>query len=248
MARGSGPTTAEAFRSLAVLVLPPPSALGTARHSSLFPGVLSQRPKKELPQNTGTAFFGTVMKPFCRVAIATASVALTWVAYGADATSPVDYTRRNGPFAPGSPVTTEKTTPAADRTLEDRRVEKPTVRKPAAVIGDRRAAVDVMETNPKAVQAPTKRETEIVSVPTSALDHRAAAISTAADTRKPARVTQYQEEMAAASARMMAAYPALDRATTAKINRFVFRKNNPDVVVPDSTRVTPAAGGPVLRP
>ena len=46
----------------------------------------------------------------------------------------------------------------------------------------------------------------------------------------------------------MARFPALDRATGAKINRFVFRKNAPDTAVAlDGAAVTPAAGGATVQ-
>ncbi|MEY4088623.1 MAG: hypothetical protein RJB55_894, partial [Verrucomicrobiota bacterium] len=60
----------------------------------------------------------------------------------------------------------------------------------------------------------------------------------------PPTVSKYQDRLDAASASNMARFPALNGATTAKINRFVFRKNTaePDRVLGDVS-VTPAAGG-----
>jgi hypothetical protein len=173
---------------------------------------------------------------------------LGWIARAADATTPVDYTQRNGPFAPGASIAPEKNAPAIDRAVQDRRIEKPTVAKPAAAIGQRRAAIEVGESRDKTVRDANVRSPELVNAPRSALNHRAATISPAADLRKPPLVTRYQEEMAAASAHMMAVYPALDRATTAKINRFVFRKNNPEPLpATDGAAATPAAGGSSVR-
>jgi hypothetical protein len=61
-------------------------------------------------------------------------------------------------------------------------------------------------------------------------------------------VAKYQDGLTSASATNMARFPAVDRATGAKINRFVFRKNPDEVsAVTGGAEVTPAAGGSVIR-
>ena len=101
-------------------------------------------------------------------------------------------------------------------------------RKPAATIGDRRAAIDMKETRDKNIHDKDSQRPETVDRTMSALNHREATISTANEsTMKPQMVVKYQDSLTSASATNMARFPALDRATGAKINRFVFRKNAP---------------------
>jgi hypothetical protein len=165
-------------------------------------------------------------------------------ARGSDATTPVDYTQRNAPFAPGASVTPDKKAITLDTAVADKRVDKTIIDKQPAAVGDRRAAIDVTETRAKTVRDKDSRRPEAVEEPRSAFDHREASISTADDTKRPPLVTKYQDSLKAASATNMARFPALDHATTAKINRFVFRKNSsePSAVTPGAA-VTPAAGG-----
>ena len=167
-------------------------------------------------------------------------------AHGSDATTPIDYAQRNAPFAPGASVTPDKKAITADTALAEKRVDKTVVDKQPAAVGDRRAAIDVGETRAKTVRDKDSRRPETVEEPRSAFDHRAAAISTAGDTQKPPLVTKFQDSLKAASATNMARFPALDHATTAKINRFVFRKNSSEPSsVTGGTAVTPAASGPL---
>jgi hypothetical protein len=188
------------------------------------------------------------MKRSSRVVLASSSLLLLACAQAADATSPVDLAQRNKPFAPGSTMPAEKNAPVIDRALQDKRVTPPTVEKPAAAIGERRAAIDVTEAREKNVRDKQSQRPEAPVPTVSGFDHRASAISPPSGSRKPTLVTKYQDEMAAASAYTMATYPALDRATTAKINRFVFRKNNPEPLIgPEGAAVTPAAGGAKVR-
>jgi hypothetical protein len=165
-------------------------------------------------------------------------------ARASDATKPVDYTQRNDPFAPAATITPEKKElPRADA-IQDKRVEKTTIDKQPAAIGDRRAAIDVQETREKKVREKNSLRPETVEQPMSAFNHREATITTAADTKKPPTVAKYQDSLTAASASNMARFPALDRATTVKINRFVFKKNSSEAApVTADAPVTPAAGG-----
>jgi hypothetical protein len=169
------------------------------------------------------------------------------IVLGADATAPVDYTQRNQPFAPAATVTPEKKElPRADA-VQDKRVEKTTVDKQPAAVGDRRAAVAVEEARDKNVREKNASRPETVEQPMSALNHRDSAITTSGS-KQPALVAKYQEGLAAASASNMARFPALDRATTAKINRFVFRQNGvEDTAVTAGAAVTPAAGPNPIR-
>ena len=169
-------------------------------------------------------------------------------ACGADATTPVDYTQRNAPFAPAGTVTPEKKElPRAD-SVQEKRVEKTTVEKPTAAVGDRRAPISIEETRDKQVREKSSSRPETTEQPMSRFNHRDATITTAADTQKPPTVAKYQDSLAAASASNMARFPALDRATTAKINRFVFLKNGPEPTpLTADAAVTPAAGANPVR-
>lgn len=166
----------------------------------------------------------------------------------ADATSPIDYTQRNTPFAPGGSVAPQKQSPASNRAVQqDKRVEKPEFEKSHARVGERRAGIDVTETREKPVREKDSRRPDMVGHKASAYDHKTASVSTGANTTQPPLVAKYNDSMMAASATNMARFPAVDRATTAKINRFVFRKNPAEPgTVAEGARVVPAAGGSPL--
>ncbi len=189
------------------------------------------------------------MKPpfvvvFCCALIGTAP------AQAADATSPVDATRRNAQFAPGASVLPDKQAPAEQSRsdLQERRFEAPVRENSLAPQSGQRSAVEVRETREKTVREKNSRRPEVVEQPTSRFNQRLAPIATGTDTTKPPTVTRYQESLAAASAANMSRFPALDGATSAKINRFVFRKNPPESgAALDDARVTPAAGGSPIR-
>ncbi len=168
--------------------------------------------------------------------------------FAEDAITPVDYTQHNGAFAPAATVNPEKKTPLRDSALQNQRVEKTVIDKPSAPLGDRRAPIDVQETREKFVREKDSHRPETVEQPMSAFNHREAAIATATATTKPPTVSKYQDSLTAASASNMARFPALDRATTAKINRFVFRKNAPDAPSPaGGAPVTPAGGAAKIQ-
>ena len=171
-------------------------------------------------------------------------------ARGAEATAPVDYTQRNTPYAPGAAaaVPAEKKTPVVNEPLQEKRVDKTTLDKRPAAVGDKRAAIDIQEAREKTVREKDSHRPEKIEQPTSALNHRPAAISTSGDLTKPPTVTKYQDGLTAASATNMARFPAIDKATSAKINRFVFRKNPADpALAKEAGVVTPAAGGAAIQ-
>jgi hypothetical protein len=174
-------------------------------------------------------------------------------AWAADATTTVDYTQRNSPYAPatGAAVTPDKESPKAktNETLQQKRVDKTTIDKATSPLGDRRAAIDLTETREKQVKEKQSHRPEVVEQPKSAFNQRQAGISTAGNTYKPPMVSKYQDSLTSASATNMARFPAIDRATGAKINRFVFRKNPSDAgaLANETKAVTPAAGGASLQ-
>lgn len=170
----------------------------------------------------------------------------------ADATTTIDYSQRNTPFAPGvaTPVVPEKQLPKSkeNETVQEKRFDTTTVDRKTSVLGERRAAIDVKEARDKNVVEKNSHRPEMKEQPTSTFNHRSAAISTSNDTTKPPTVTKYQDGLTSASATNMARFPAVDRATNAKINRFVFQKNPAEpTVASDSRTITPAAGGSDIR-
>lgn len=170
----------------------------------------------------------------------------------ADATTTIDYTQRNTPFAPGgsAPVLPENQSPKSkpNEAVQEKRFDATTVEKKTSVVGERRAAIDVKEARDKTVVEKNSHRPEVKEQPTSSFNHRTAAIATGTDTTKPPTVTKYQDGLASASATNMARFPAMDRATNAKINRFVFQKNPAEpTVASDSRSVTAAAGGSEIK-
>ena len=197
--------------------------------------------------------------PFSGVPFAMRSPTLVFVASfcgislsmrAADATSPVDASQRNAPFAPTATMVPEKQVPAAKTNpgVQDRRFETTTVEKQTSPLSGQRAAIDVRETRDKTVREKVSHRPEASERILSDYNHRPAAIGTGTDAAKPPMVAKYQDRLTAASATNMARFPALDRATTAKINRFVFRKNPTEAqAAMEGAAVTPAAGGSPIR-
>ena len=181
------------------------------------------------------------------ILLATASLLAT-AGRSADATSPVDYRERNTTYAPSGTVAPDKRAPETNGVVQDKRVETKTLPKPTAPLAERRAAIDVREARDKAVREKDSKRPEKIETPNSSFNHREAAISTGANTSKPPTVAKYQDSLASASASNMARFPAIDKATGAKINRFVFRKNPDDsAALAHGAPVTPAAGEAEVR-
>ena len=169
------------------------------------------------------------------------------VVRGADATAPIDYTQRNTPFAPAATVTPEKKDLPRAESVQDKRVEITTVEKKSAAIGDRRAAIMVEEARDKNIREKNSSRPEVLEQPMSAFNHRDSAITTSG-TKKPPVVAKYQDSLSAANAIKVTRSSASDSATTAKIIRFVFRKNSTDSdAVTADAAVRPAGGANPIR-
>ena len=169
--------------------------------------------------------------------------------YAADATSPVDATDRNTPYAPAATVVPDKKLPAAtpDSRVQERRFDTTKVDRKDSPLGEKRAGIEMNEAHEKNVREKDSHRPERVEQPLSSYNHRQATVSTGADTTKPPTVTKYQDSLTSASATNMARFPAFGRATSAKINRFVFRKNPPESDgALNGAAVTPAAGGSAI--
>lgn len=163
--------------------------------------------------------------------------------WGANPTGPIDVTQRNAEFAPAASILPDTRTPQVDRDLQDRRVGTPTLDLPRAEAPSR-AAIDVAETRAKSVRENPRSLLAPLPPATKPANRRAEAFSTSNEVIVPPRVARYQEGLAAAREANQARYPALQGATTAKFNRFVFRKNAPDVApLSAATLAAPAGGG-----
>jgi hypothetical protein len=191
------------------------------------------------------------MKLPCLIVLASAVLGTLATGRAGDAIQPVDYRQRNDAFAPNASITPTRKVPVKDAAVQDSRVEPAVIAHQPSAIGDRRAALDVQETREKKILDKTSDRPTAQERTTSAFNHRAAPLTTGAETKKPERVARYQDSLTAASASNMARFPAVDRAATAKINRFVFRKNAPDTPTALDAAVTPAAanggGSPTVK-
>jgi len=160
--------------------------------------------------------------------------------------TPVNSTPAATPYTTPAAVAPAHRPPEVRHSIRDREIEKQVLPTSPSPPGDRPAALDPTDTLSLPVQAKQVRVPETLPRAASAFDHRLAAISTSGDTHAlPPTVAKYQDGLRAASAANLARFPAVGRATTAKINRFVFRKNVPDTplsqpgrsaLAPDSVR------------
>lgn len=170
--------------------------------------------------------------------------------WAAEATSPVDATERNPTYAPTATVMPDKQTPASNPNtrVQNRRFQTTTVERQTSPMEGQRAAIEMREARDKNVWEKDSHRPEPTEQPMSAFNHKLTTISTGNNTTKPPTVTKYQESLTAASASNMARFPAFDRATSARINRFVFRKNPTEAEgAQEGAAVTPAAGGAAVR-
>lgn len=162
----------------------------------------------------------------------------------AEPTAPVDPSQRNEAFAPSATINPDRVPVLRDANVQEKRVEKNTIEKPAAAMGDRRAPIDVQEAREKNVREKVSHQPERTEPAMSSFNHRDAAISTSAAISKPAMVAKYQNSLTSASESNMARFPANGGVTTSKINRFVFKKNPPEApALTGEPAVTPAGGG-----
>lgn len=171
-------------------------------------------------------------------------------AHAADATSPVDATQRSAPYAPAATVVPGKQAPAdnTNQRVQGQRIEPPVVDRQTSPLTDQRAAIDIAERREKNVREKESHRPEAAEQPLSAYNHRESRYATSTPATKPPTVAKYQDSIAAASASNMARFPALEGATAAKINRFVFRKNAAESPgVTNGAAITPAAGGSPIQ-
>lgn len=178
-----------------------------------------------------------------------ASLLLPRFSHAADATSPVDATLRNESFAPAASFPIDRRAPLRNGAIQDKKVSPATVEKKIAPVsaGDRAPGIEMTEVREKTIQPLDARQPEVRDRTLSPLNQRTASITTNSTVPKPGVVAKYQDSLTAASATNMARFPALDGATAAKINRFVFRKNAAEPAAASDAPVIPAAGGSPVR-
>ena len=158
----------------------------------------------------------------------------------------VEYSERNTPFAPASTVTPAKRAPELNRTVQDHRVNPTVVAPESTPAADRLAATAVTETRDKSLLTPDSRRPESAPVERSAFDQRRSRFQTATDTKQPPLVERYRTSISADTLSHQGRLAAADVGTTARVNRFVFRKNpSESSSVAGSSPVIPAAGGGV---
>ena len=152
----------------------------------------------------------------------------------------VEYSERNMPFAPASTVTPAKRAPEINRTVQDHRIN-PTVTAPeSAPAADRLAATVVTETRDKSLITPDSRRPESAPVERNAFDQRRSRYQTATDTKQPQLVERYRTSISADTMSHQGRLAAADVGTTARVNRFVFRRN---LATPQGTAASTPAGG-----
>lgn len=165
-------------------------------------------------------------------------------ARGATATQPIDHTERNTSLAPTNTVRPDTRRPEIEETVQQKRVTPATIDKKPAAVGDRKSPLAIKETQEKTMFEKDIRATEKLEQPRSAFNQQRARISVSGDTTKPPMVAKYQDSLTASNAISTARLPAVSSNATAKINRFVFRKNGGELAnTPQRATAVPAAGG-----
>jgi hypothetical protein len=157
----------------------------------------------------------------------------------------VEYSERNTPFAPASTVSPAQRTPELNRSVQDRRIN-PAVSAPESTsAADRLAATAVTETRDKVLITPDSHRPESAPVERNSFDQRRSRIQTATDTKQPQLVERYRTSISADTLSHQGRLTAADVGTTARVNRFVFRRN---VATPQGTAAATPAGGRSVGP
>lgn len=188
------------------------------------------------------------MKSSGLIVFASLTVIGSATAWAADATSPLNATQRNTSFAPAPSVTPDKKAPETKAGVQEKRVDKNVVDKKPAAVGERRAAIDITETREKNLREKDSHRPEKVDQPVSAYHLRESSLTPGANVTRLPMMAKYQDGLTASNATTSTRISATDRATAAKINRFIFRKNAPDSgVALEGASLTPAAGSAAVQ-
>lgn len=156
----------------------------------------------------------------------------------------VEYSERNTPFAPASTVAPAKQAPELNRSVQDSRVRPAVTAPDSAPAADRRASTPVAEARTKTLVTPDSHRPETVPVERNAYDQRRSRFQTATDTKQPQLVERYRTNIAAETMSHQGRLSAGDVGTTARVNRFVFRRNQS--ASPQGTSAAVPAGGRVI--
>jgi hypothetical protein len=174
----------------------------------------------------------------------------------ADDPSQVDASKQNTQLAPTPESADTPLSPSRESNqrpflrndhMQDQRFSAPdTIQRKEAIVGERRAPMDVTETRDKTIiehkdfPKPEVREREV-----NRHDGEKSRIQPKDDLiKKYDTVTKYQGRMSDASAAAAQRQPKFEKRTTfEKLNRFVFKRNGPGSD-DGKQMVTPAAGGP----
>jgi hypothetical protein len=160
----------------------------------------------------------------------------------------VDYTERNAQFAPAAGINPEKRAPETNATLQDRRIAPAVTAPTTAAVGSRRAAIDLTETREENRLTPDSRRPEAEAPERSRFDHRESRFQPDPAHAGPKMVERYQAALTTANATNQARSPALGAGTTARVNRFVFRRNSAAPASPATDVVSAAGGAGPARP
>ena len=160
----------------------------------------------------------------------------------------VDYTERSTRFAPVAGINPDKRVPETNSALQDRRLAPAVTAPQTAAIGSRRAAIDLTEARDKTVLTPDSRRPEAEAPELSRFDHRESRFQPDPAHAGPKMVERYQSALTTANATNQARSPALGAGTTARVNRFVFRRNAAAPTGPAVDVVSAAGGAGPARP
>lgn len=153
----------------------------------------------------------------------------------------VDYSERNTPYAPAASVSPAKRAPELNDSLQNRRVAPAVLAQPTAAIGSRQAPIDLAETNVKTLLTPASRRPETRPLELNAFDHRESRFQPDTAHADAKLATRYQNALTSARATNLTGSPAAGAGTTARVNRFVFRRNTATPL--GTTSAGSAAGG-----
>ncbi|HEY0944846.1 MAG TPA: hypothetical protein VGD81_06245 [Opitutaceae bacterium] len=182
------------------------------------------------------------MRPQHPLVLVTLAVLFAAPAMRADDPSRVDAAKRSESFAP--PATTvapgKRELPKAEAVQERRAAAPEKVEKKSAPAAGRRAAVDLEESREKTIiDKQTRPRPEAPPRELNAWNKEPARIQPGATAKPPEFVERYQSRMKDAAAAASQSKPELEKRTTfSSLNRFVFRKNQPE-----GDTITPAGGG-----
>ncbi len=156
----------------------------------------------------------------------------------------VDYSERNTSYAPTASVSPVTSVPHRNDSLQSRRITPAILAQPTSAVASRQAAIDLTETSEKNLITPASRRPESRAVEMSAFDHRESRFQPTTAPAAPKLATRYQNALTSARATHAVGSSATGSDTTARVNRFVFRRNTATPL--GTTTAVSAAGAPTI--